>query len=171
MTHHQPIHRLLYDTGAIDRTGDGPPLLPRRLLLDPAGAAAVASRLHQLLIRHDTHKLAATADGVLIAAQTVLYSLTTANGAGPPIRAYHHRIQLTDHGRLTHTEGHPPRPGEAVAVVTDMITTGESLLHTLRAAEDAGAAVTLAFAAIEQADQGRRLIEATGHPLYTMYRH
>lgn len=159
----QTIENLLLETGALLRGNGRAVIRPRALTLDPRGARAVTHALIALAARQKVSRIGAVADGgIPIAAQAALQSAVTAKDGTPPVHGFYYRSQVKDHGVETNIEGHPPQPGDRVAIVTDLTTTGSSLIEAARTVQDSGASVVFTFAVIEHGEQARRNIEAAG---------
>jgi orotate phosphoribosyltransferase len=86
-----------------------------------------------------------------------------AGGSGP-IHAFAVRKSPKAHGRTRLIEGNFA-PGQTVAVVDDVITTGASTLQAMDAVEKEGGRVGLVVALVDRQEGGRASIEARGVPV------
>ena len=169
---HADIKRLLFTTGALTHR-PGSDLLtinPSRLTLDPKGAAAVATQLLTLMQEHRATHIGGTADGgIPIISHAVLLSALSRDPKRP-LRGFYHTSVLKDHGLVTNINGHPPSHGQRTAMVTDLATTGHSLLQSAHAATAAGADVAFTFAIIEHGPVARAAIERAGYQFITVHK-
>ncbi len=142
----------------------------KKLTLDPQGALFVAQRIVEALDNFGIRYVGGTAYGAIpIAAQVALYS---AIRPGEPIRAFYHR-RTTDakkHGTQATAEGQFPPPGEPVAILEDVVTTGESMLDAIRKSEADGFRVTHAMTLVDRNEDGREEIVAAGYKFWSLYR-
>ncbi len=93
-------------------------------------------------------------------AYAVAYASTMARGPGEWVRAFTVRKQAKAHGTGQRIEG-PFRPGDRVAVVEDVITTGGSALHAVDAVRAAGGTIVGVLAVVDREEGGREAIETT----------
>ena len=87
----------------------------------------------------------------------------------PPLHGFYYRNQVKGHGVETNIEGHPPQPGDRVAIDTDLTTTGSSIIEAASTIQDSGARVIFTFVVIEHGEQARRNIEATGFRFVSLH--
>ena len=166
----QTIENLLLETGALLRRNGRTVIRPSALTLDPRGAMAVTHALIALATHQKVSHIGAAGDGgIPIAAQAALQSAAAANAGTPPLHGFYYRNQVKDHGVETNIEGHPPQPDDRVAIVTDLTTTGSSLIDAARSVQDSGARIVFTFAVIEHGEQARRNIEATGFRFVSLH--
>ena len=84
---------------------------------------------------------------IAIAAQAVLQST---HRDGPKIEGFYIRPQEKAHGTNRLMEGRIPPPGTAVAIVDDVVTTGNSLIRAADQAQNAGLDVRLTLAVVKR---------------------
>ena len=85
---------------------------------------------------------------------------------GGPLAALYVRKEAKDHGTRKLVEGDKSlRPGLAVAMLEDVITTGGSTLKAIEKLQAAGARVVGVVALVDREEGGREAIAAAGYPL------
>ena len=140
----------------------------KKLTLDPAGAHFVASRIVRQLDSEGIRYVGGVAyGGIPIVSQIVV--LTGAR-EGKPIRAFYHRKDSKEHGTGAAVEGQLPPQGEPVAIVEDVVTSGGSLLQSIRHAEEEGYNVTHAMTLVDRDEGGREAVEAAGYKFWSLFR-
>ena len=82
--------------------------------------------------------------------------------AGKPIDAFIVRSDRKQHGTMRQIEG-PVRPGSRVVVLDDTVTSGGSLLHAAKAAEEAGCEVVKIVAILDRLQGGSQKIRDAGY--------
>lgn len=88
--------------------------------------------------------------GLTLGADPVAYAIAFASAnTGHPIRAFTVRKEAKTHGTRCVIEG-PFRPGDRVAVVEDVITTGASALKAAAAVRENGGTVTGVLAVVDR---------------------
>lgn len=113
--------------------------------------------------------------GLTLGADPVAYAISYASkldGAGPPgrpLRAFTVRKEAKTHGTGNLVEG-PLEPGDRVAVIEDVVTTGMSALRAAAGVRAAGATVAGVLALVDREEGGREAIEAAGLPLISLTR-
>ncbi len=101
--------------------------------------------------------------GLTMGADPVAYAIAAASfGKRRAINAFSVRKQEKQHGTARLIEGNL-EPGDAVVVVEDVITTGESAGRALAAVRQAGARVLGVLAVVDREEGGKRALEAQGH--------
>ena len=142
----------------------------KKLTLDPQGALFVAKSIVEALDHFGIKYVGGTAYGAIpIAAQVALYS---AIRPGNAIRAFYHRrtSDAKKHGTQATAEGQFPPPGKPVAILEDVVTTGESTLDAIRKSEADGFRVTHAMTLVDRNEGGREEIVAAGYQFWSLYR-
>lgn len=142
----------------------------KKLTLDPRGALFVAEQIVKALDHFGIRYVGGTAYGAIpIAAHVALYS---AIRPGKPIRAFYHRRtpDAKKHGTHAESEGQFPPPGEPIAILEDVVTTGESLLDAIRKSESDGFRVTHAMTLVDRNEGGREVIVAQGYHFWSLCR-
>lgn len=109
------------------------------LLEDPARARQVARRLAEMVATTQPDSVLSPALGGVIIGHEVAAAL------GVPFRFTERR-----EARMVLRRGFALRPGERVAVVEDVVTTGRSTMETVAVAEAAGAEVVAVGALIDR---------------------
>lgn len=111
---------------------------------------------------------ASAVGGLTLGADPVSYAISYASaGSKFPLRAFTVRKQTKAHGTQKLIEG-PLRPGDRVAVIEDVITTGGSALQAIQALQEFGAIVTGILALIDREEGGRAVLEQAGFPVITL---
>ena len=146
----------------------------KRLTLDPEGAKFVADQLVSKLQAEGIDVVGGTAySAIPIAAHICLYS-GLQGGRGIP--AFYIRKETKGHGTDKMAEGVLPKPGEKVAIVEDVVTTGRSLLDAIdkfnAVLEDEGienCTLTHALALVDRDEGGREAVEARGYQFWSLF--
>ena len=101
--------------------------------------------------------------GLTMGADPVAYAIAAASfGKGRAINAFSVRKQEKQHGTGRLIEGNL-ESGDAVVVVEDVITTGESAGKAVAAVRQAGARVLGVLAVVDREEGGKRALEVQGH--------
>jgi orotate phosphoribosyltransferase len=107
--------------------------------------------------------------GLTLGADPVAYAIAHAAAAAHrSMDAFTVRKEAKAHGTGRRIEGNLPDQG-GVVVVEDVITSGGSALQAIEALEAAGARVLGVLAIVDREEGGRARIEATGHPVETIF--
>jgi orotate phosphoribosyltransferase len=100
--------------------------------------------------------------GLTLGADPISYAVSYASaGSARPVRAFTVRKEAKSHGTGRQIEG-PFKPGDRVAVIEDVITTGGSALRAIEAVRAAQGTVVGVLALVDRGEGGRRAIEETG---------
>lgn len=100
--------------------------------------------------------------GLTLGADPIAYAISyTSASLTEPLRAFTVRKTPKDHGTQQLIEG-PFRSGDRVAVVEDVITSGESALRAIQSIQAAGGIVAGVLALVDREEGGREKIEAQG---------
>jgi len=103
--------------------------------------------------------------GLTLGADPVAYAIAAAARAqGRPLDAFTVRKQAKTHGTGRRVEG-CFRPGAAVVVVEDVITTGHSAAEAIAAITAEGGRVLGVLAVVDREEGGRTTLEQAGHPV------
>lgn len=106
--------------------------------------------------------------GLTLGADPVAYAIAHASGLQHrSIRAFTVRKEPKAHGTGQLIEG-PFHPGDRVAVIEDVITTGASALRAVEAVQAAGGIVTGVLAVVDREEGGRETLEGRGLPVVTL---
>ena len=108
--------------------------------------------------------------GLTLGADPISYAISYAStSSGPLVRAFTVRKEAKGHGTGKLIEG-PFNPGDRVAVIEDVITTGGSALRAIDAIQNAQGIVSGVLALVDREEGGQEAIEATGVPVVSMVR-
>lgn len=100
--------------------------------------------------------------GLTLGADPITYAISYASGSSEvPIRAFTVRKEAKTYGMGKRIEG-SFQSGDRVAVIDDVITTGNSALDAIEAVRAAGGIVVGVLALVDREEGGRETIEATG---------
>ena len=139
----------------------------KKLTLEPAGARFVAGQLVEHLDAEGIGYVGGVAYGAIpIVAHVVMYSGLRGDR---PIRAFYHRKDSKEHGTGASAEGQFPPRNEPVAILEDVVTTGSSLLTSIRHAEESGYNVTHAMTLVDRDEGGREAVEAAGYKFWALF--
>jgi orotate phosphoribosyltransferase len=110
----------------------------------------------------------AAVGGLTMGADPVAYAIAAASfGSNPPINAFSVRKEAKDHGSGRLIEGNF-KSGDAVVVVEDVITSGDSAARALAVVEQAGGRVLGILAVVDREQGGRRALEAGGRQVVVL---
>lgn len=103
-----------------------------------------------------------SAGGLTLGADPVAYAIAFASGlSARPIRAFTVRKEPKSHGTAQLIEG-PFAPGDRVAIVEDVITTGASALRAASAVTANGGIIAGVLAVVDRSEGGREAIQERG---------
>ncbi len=142
----------------------------KKLTLEPRGALFVAQRIVAKLDELGIRYVGGTAYGAIpIVSHVALFS---ALREGEPVRAFYHRREsdVKRHGTEAKAEGKFPPPGAPVAILEDVVTTGESLLYAIEKAVGEGYRVTHAMTLVDRDEGGREAVAAAGYQFWSLFR-
>jgi orotate phosphoribosyltransferase len=106
--------------------------------------------------------------GLTLGADPISYAISYASATSEqPLRAFTVRKEAKTHGTGKLIEG-PLLEGDRVAIVEDVITTGNSALHAIKMVRSANAFVTGVLALIDREEGGRQVLEKTGIPVISL---
>jgi len=107
----------------------------------------------------------AAVGGLTMGADPVAYAVALASRAqATVIDAFSVRKEAKGHGTRRRVEGNF-RPGDAVVVVEDVITSGGSAIQAIAAVEEAGGTVLGVLAVVDREQGGRAALVERGHPV------
>ena len=139
----------------------------KQLTMDPEGAEFVSAQMVARLESEDLHAVGGTAySAIPIVANISLYSRL--RGA-KPISAFYTRKESKGHGTDKNAEGKVPGRDTRVAIVEDVVTTGQSLIDSIRLAENEGCQVTHAFVLLDRAEGGKEAVEKLGYEFWSLF--
>lgn len=145
----------------------------RLTTLDARGAWLIGQVMRSLLRRAEKEKnlhldsvggLTMGADPVALA--TGMYSSFA--GDAEPFRIFCVRKEPKGHGKTKQIEGNF-KPGDTVAVIEDVVTSGNSAITAVNAVIKEGGKVGLVAALVDRQEGGRERIEAMGIPLLAIF--
>lgn len=103
--------------------------------------------------------------GLTLGADPIAYAISYASAeTSSALRAFTVRKAAKEHGTQQLIEG-PFQPGDVVAIVEDVITTGDSALRAIQAVQSAGGVVAGVLALVDREEGGRQNIEAHHFPV------
>lgn len=106
--------------------------------------------------------------GMTMGADPVAYAIAAASfRTDAPVDAFSVRKESKGHGTGRLIEGNF-RPGAAVVVVEDVITSGESARKALRAIEEAGGTVLGVLAVVDREEGGKAALETEGRKVVAL---
>lgn len=110
----------------------------------------------------------AAVGGLTMGADPVAYAIAAASfQTDAPVDAFSVRKESKDHGTGSSIEGNF-RPGDAVVVVEDVITSGGSARKAALAVEAAGGTVLGILAVVDREQGGKAVLEADGRRVLTL---
>jgi len=110
----------------------------------------------------------AAVGGLTMGADPVAYAIAAASFTSDnPVDAFSVRKRTKDHGTGRLIEGNF-RSGNAVVVIEDVITSGESATQAIATVEQAGGLVLGVLAVVDRQEGGRRALEARGCRVLTL---
>jgi orotate phosphoribosyltransferase len=105
--------------------------------------------------------------GLTLGADPIAYAISYASATSArPLRAFTVRKEAKTHGTGKLIEG-PFSPGDEVAIVEDVITTGGSAIRAIEAVAAARGIIRGVIALVDREEGGREAIEAHGYPVLT----
>jgi orotate phosphoribosyltransferase len=106
--------------------------------------------------------------GLTLGADPVAYAIAYASGlSSRSIRAFTVRKEPKSHGTAQLIEG-PFAPGDRVAIVEDVITTGASALRAASAVASNGGIVAGVLAVVDRSEGGSDALEKEGFPVISL---
>ena len=138
----------------------------KQVTLDPVGARLVGEGILDVLAEGD---LPAAVGGMVIGADPITAAVVTIAGTrNMPIRGFMVRKEAKGHGTNQYVEG-PVRPGETVAIVEDVVTTGGSSLKAIERVEAFGLKVARVVAIVDRMEGGAEAFQRAGYPLHSLF--
>lgn len=122
--------------------------------LDPEGMNLIGSIIFDMLKDSDI----TAAGGLTLGADPIANALAVISyQKGKPIKSFIVRKDIKDHGTKSAIEGNVA-PGEKVAIIDDVITTGGSTITAIEQARKAGLKVEMVITLIDREEGGRENI-------------
>jgi orotate phosphoribosyltransferase len=126
--------------------------------LDPVGAIA----LGRLLLQDLAPQTSAVA-GLTLGADPMVSAISMMSAfEGIPIPGLIIRKEAKGHGTKAYIEGPLPTVGSTIAVIEDVVTTGQSALKAVNRLQDAGYQVSQVLALVDREQGGAALYQAAG---------
>lgn len=136
----------------------------KQVTLDGEGARLVAEGILDLL----ADRMPDAVGGMAIGADPITAAVITMSAVrGTPIRGFMVRKESKGHGTNQYVEG-PVKPGDAVVIVEDVVTTGGSSLKAIERVEAFGMKVSGVIAIIDRMEGGRQAFESRGYLLQSL---
>lgn len=131
----------------------------KQVTLDATGARLVGEGILDLLM----DDLPRAVGGMAIGADPITAAVVTMAGVrGLPLAGFLVRKEPKGHGTERYVEG-PVQPGDRVAIVEDVVTTGGSSLLAIERAEAFGLVVTRVIAIIDRLEGGAAAFASRGY--------
>jgi orotate phosphoribosyltransferase len=106
--------------------------------------------------------------GLTLGADPIAYAISYASNLTPPLlRAFTIRKEAKTHGTSKLIEG-AFQHGDRVAIVEDVITTGQSALKAINAVLAGGAQIAGVFALVDREEGGHEAIEEAGYKVISV---
>jgi orotate phosphoribosyltransferase len=106
--------------------------------------------------------------GLTLGADPIAYSISYASNFTPPLlRAFTIRKEAKTHGTGKLIEG-AFQNTDRVAIIEDVITTGQSALKAIDVVQAAGGSIVGVFALVDREEGGREAIERAGHEVISL---
>jgi orotate phosphoribosyltransferase len=140
----------------------------RLTTMSPEGLTVIGAEGLQALLH--TGWNVGSIGGMTLGADPIAYAIAYASAStATPLRAFTVRKETKSHGMGRLIEG-PFQPGDRVAVIEDVITTGASALRAVQAVREAGGLVQGVLALVDREEEGREVLEAKGLPVVALTR-
>jgi len=137
----------------------------KQVTLDAAGARLVAEGVLDLF----GDEWPDAVGGMSIGADPIVGAIIALAGVrGRPLKGFMVRKEAKGHGTRKFIEG-PVQPGDAVAIVEDVVTTGGSSLAAIERAEEFGLKVTRVLAIIDRLQGGEAAFRERGYELQSLF--
>ena len=136
-----------------------------------AGPASAADTGASSAPAASTPAPAGTIGGMTLGADPLISATTViSHEKGRPLAGLIVRKESKGHGTNQYVEGLSNfKPGDPVAMVEDVVTTGGSLLKACERVKDAGLNVVAVCTVLDRGEGGREAIEAAGYQLRALF--
>jgi orotate phosphoribosyltransferase len=139
----------------------------KKLTLHPKGAHFVAQHIVKKLDEFGIDHVGGTAySAIPIVSHVALFSELYGQ---KPISAFYHRKESKGHGPNELAEGQLPPDNINVAIVEDVVTSGNSMLDAIQMAKDSGCQVTHALTLVDRNEGGREKVEKEGYKFWSLF--
>jgi orotate phosphoribosyltransferase len=138
-------------------------------MMHPEGAALLAELVLEKLEGVKVHYIGGLAMGAVpIVSQVAMLSHST----GRPIPGFFVRKAVKDHGtqKLIDAVKEGDLAGRSVVILDDVTTTGDSAMHAIKAAQDAGANIALVLSLVDREEGAAEFFAARGLPFKWLFR-
>ncbi|NUQ65773.1 MAG: orotate phosphoribosyltransferase [Pirellulales bacterium] len=137
----------------------------KQVTLDPNGARLIAEGILDLLVKDG---LPDAIGGMSIGADPISAAVVTMSAVrGTPIAGFMVRREPKGHGTNQYIEG-PVKPGDKVAIVEDVVTTGGSSIAAIERAVAFGLEVVRVIAIIDRMEGGAKTFADRGVPFASL---
>lgn len=138
----------------------------KQVTLDSFGAKLIADGILNLLV--DQLPMPDAVGGMSIGADPITAAVITMAGVrGQQMSGFLVRKEAKGHGTNRYVEG-PVRPGQRVAIVEDVVTTGGSSLDAITRVEEFGLKVARVVAIIDRMEGGAEAFASKGYPFSSL---
>lgn len=136
----------------------------KQVTLDSAGAILIAEGILELLAQSNP----AAVGGMSIGADPITAAIITLAGLrSQPLLGFMVRKEPKGHGTQRYLEG-PVQPGMNVAIVEDVVTTGNSSIQAIERVEEFGCKVVQVIAIVDRLQGGREAFTTRGYPFASL---
>jgi len=137
----------------------------KQVTLDPNGARLIGEGILDLLAAAE---MPAAIGGMSIGADPITAAVVTMSAVrGTPLPGFMVRKESKGHGTGQYIEG-PVQPGDRVAIVEDVVTTGGSSLAAIERCEAFGLHVARVIAIVDRMEGGAQAFAARGYPFSSL---
>jgi orotate phosphoribosyltransferase len=137
----------------------------RQITLDAQGARLVGDGMLDLM----SNDMPDLVGGMAIGADPITGAILTLAGVRDlPLRGIMVRKEPKQHGTGKLVEG-PFSPGESIAIVEDVVTTGSSSLLAIERCEEVGLVIQRVLAIVDRLEGGREAFASRGYELTTLF--
>ncbi|HOA51386.1 MAG: orotate phosphoribosyltransferase [Thermogutta sp.] len=138
----------------------------RKITLDPEGARLVGEGILDILLQSSFPD---AVGGMAIGADPITAAVVTMSAVrGTPIRGFMVRKEPKGHGTQQYIEG-PVEPGDRVAILEDVLTTGGSALKAIERAVAFGLHVTQVIGIIDRLEGAGQAFAERGYPFAALF--
>ena len=138
----------------------------KQITFDPQGAYILGKVMYETLKEFNPD----ACGGLTLGADPIAYAVSFVSFMDSnPIKPFVVRKEPKGHGMKRQIEG-LLNPGERVAVLEDVVTTGGSALKAVKACREFGLEVIGVFAVVDREEGGRENIEKEGIPLHALFK-
>lgn len=133
----------------------------RKTSLDPEGINLIGEVLWEELSPLPIDAVGGPESGA-IPLVTIVAALS--QGRGKPLRAFFVRKEAKSHGMMRRIEGRL-NPGDKVAIIEDVVTTGATTLSAIKAVEEEGCQVVKIITLVDRREGGGEFLKEHGYHL------